>query len=131
MLRGSCLCGSVRYEVRAPLARIVHCHCSMCRKAHGAAFGSYGNVKEQDFALLAGEAEIASHQSSPEVKRTFCRRCGSNLQFISTKRPGTFSLALGTLDDDPGEKPQFHIFVGSKAPWFKIADGLPQHEAWR
>ena len=131
MLRGSCLCGTVRYEVRARLARIVHCHCSMCRKAHGAAFGSYGNVKEGDFALLSGEGEIARYQSSAEVSRTFCRRCGSTLQFISTKRPGTFSLALGTLDDDPGEKPQLHIFVGSKAPWFEIADGLPQRETWK
>jgi hypothetical protein len=128
MLRGSCLCGAVRYEVRAPLGRVVHCHCSMCRKAHGAAFGSYSNVKEADFALLAGAAEISSYSSSPEVKRTFCRRCGSTLQFISGKRPGSFSLALGTLDDDPGLKTGLHIFVGSKAPWLDIADGLPQHE---
>ena len=126
--RGSCLCGAVRYEVRAPLARIVHCHCSMCRKAHGAAFGSYCNVKDADFALLCGDDQIASYASSPEVRRTFCRRCGSTLQFISARRPGTFSLALGTLDDDPGEKPALHIFVGSKAPWFRITDASPQHE---
>jgi hypothetical protein len=100
----------------------------MCRKAHGAAFGSYANVKDADFALLSGGAEIGGYQSTPEVTRTFCRRCGSTLQFISTKRPGTFSLAVGTLDDDPRLRPAFHIFVGSKAPWFDITDGLPQHE---
>src|SRR5829696_5160513 len=98
MLRGSCLCGRIRFEVRAPIGRIVHCHCSMCRKAHGAAFGSYANVKNEDFALTAGEDDIAGYESSSEVTRTFCRHCGSTLQFI-----------------------------GSKAPWFDITDELPQH----
>jgi hypothetical protein len=78
----------------------------MCRKAHGAAFGTYGRVERTDFALLSGADAIASYRSSPEVVRTFCKRCGSNLQFISDKRPGSFALALGTLDDDPDDLPQ-------------------------
>ena len=127
MFRGSCLCGSVTYEVRGSLSRATHCHCSMCRKAHGAAFATYGRVQSTDFMLTSGADGIASYQSSPEVTRTFCKRCGSTLQFISTKRPGSFSLALGTLDDDPGIRSFEHIFVGSKAPWFDITDGLPQH----
>src|SRR2546427_3577298 len=98
MIRGSCLCGTVRYEARA-LGRALHCHCSMCRKAHGAAFASYARVEEKDFVLVSGKDDIAEYQSSPQVTRTFCRRCGSTLQFISTRRPGSFSLALGTLDD--------------------------------
>jgi hypothetical protein len=127
MIRGSCLCGSVRYEVRGPLGPASHCHCSMCRKAHGAAFGSYARTQWSDFFVLCGADDIALYQSSPDVTRTFCRRCGSTLQFIRPARPDTFSLALGTLDDDPGVRPSRHIFVGSKAPWFEIADELPQH----
>ena len=127
MLRGSCLCGSVRYEIRGAVGRVVHCHCSMCRKAHGAAFATYGRVERNEFALLSGAADIGSYSSSPGVTRTFCRRCGSNLQFISDKRPTTFSLALGTLDVDPSAQPSLHIFVDSKAPWFQITDDLPQH----
>ena len=127
MLRGSCLCGSVRYEIRGPVGRVSHCHCSMCRKAHGAAFATYGRVERSDFALVSGADDIASYRSSAGVTRTFCRRCGSNLQFISEKRPDTLSLALGTLDDDPGVKGSLHIFVASKAPWFHIEDDLPQH----
>jgi hypothetical protein len=129
MLRGSCLCGAVRYEVRGPVSRVTHCHCSMCRKAHGAAFGTYGRVERGDFVLLSGASDIASYPSSPGVVRTFCKRCGSTLQFISDKRPSTFSLALGTLDDDPGVESALHIFAGSKAPWFQITDDLPQHAA--
>jgi hypothetical protein len=127
MLRGSCLCGSVRYEVHGPLRRVSHCHCSMCRKAHGAAFATYGDIETADFKLLSGADDIASYRSSPEVTRTFCRRCGSTLQFISAKWPKGFSLALGTLDDNPGVRAAMHIFVGSKAPWFEITDDLPQH----
>ena len=127
MVRGGCLCGSVRYEVSGPIKRLVHCHCSMCRKAHGAAFGTYAVLKAEDFRVVAGEGEIAAYQSSPGVQRTFCRRCGATLQFKSAKRPQSVELAAGTLDDDPGVKPERHIFVGSKAPWFDITDGLPQH----
>ena len=129
MIRGGCLCGSVRYEISGAIKRIVHCHCSMCRKAHGAAFGSYAMLSSADFRITAGEAEIAAYDSSPGVQRTFCRRCGSTLQFKSAKRPQSVELAAGTLDDDPGVKPASHIYVGSKAPWYEITDGLPQHAA--
>ena len=127
MIRGSCLCGSIRYEVRGSLGPATHCHCSMCRKAHGAAFGTYARVQKVDFVLVSGAEDIASYQSSPEVTRTFCRRCGSTLQFIRSTRPNTFALALGTLDDDPGVRPAMHIHIESKVPWLDINDGLPQH----
>ena len=129
MIRGSCLCGSVRYEVHGSLSHVIHCHCSMCRKAHGAAFATYGRVDSGDFVLTSGADDIASYRSSLEVTRTFCKRCGSTLQFISTMRAGSFWLALGTLDDDPGVQGAQHIFVSSKAPWFDIADDLLQHAA--
>ncbi len=127
MIRGGCLCGSIRYEVRGEVGRVNHCHCVMCRKMHGAAFATYGRVKMEEFAILSGEEDIGSYQSSEPVTRTFCKKCGSTLQFIVTERPGIFGLALGTLDDDPGVRPSLHIFVDSKAPWFDISDDLPQH----
>jgi hypothetical protein len=127
MLRGSCLCGEVRYEIHGPVSRVTHCHCTMCRKAHGAAFATYGDVERSEFSLLSGADDIMSYRSSPGVTRTFCKRCGSTLQFISDKRPTTFSLALGTLDDDPDVATSSHIFTGSKAPWFQITDDLPRY----
>ncbi len=127
MVRGSCLCKRVRFEIRGPLGRSSHCHCSMCRKAHGAAFGTYVAVKVEQMKMLAGEELILRYRSSPGVERTFCARCGSTLQFISEKLPGIIDVALGTLDDDPGIRVPHHIFVASKAPWFEITDGLPQY----
>ena len=35
---GGCLCGDVRFTVDWPSKWIAHCHCSMCRRAHGAAY---------------------------------------------------------------------------------------------
>lgn len=102
----------------------------MCRKAHGAAFATYALVDSGDFVLKSGEGDIASYRSSPQVTRTFCKQCGSTLQFIYADRPGSLWLAMGALDDDPGVKAGQHIFVGSKAPWFDIADDLPQHGAF-
>jgi hypothetical protein len=130
MIRGSCLCGSVRYEIRGPLGRATNCYCSMCRKAHGAAFGTYTRVQRSDFRLLSGEDQIGSYASTPGITRTFCKRCGSTLQFVRADRPASFALALGTLDDDPGIRPEQHIFVGSKAPWVEISDQLPQRKAY-
>ena len=93
-----------------------------------AAFGTYARVNRADFTFVSGEGDVASYASSPGVLRTFCKRCGSALQFIRESRPQSFSLAIGTLDDDPGIRPSLHIFVGSKAPWFELTDGLPQYE---
>ncbi len=126
MLNGSCLCGAVRYRVDGIIDEASHCHCSQCRKAHGAAFGSYGHVRHRDFTLLGGADAIARYQASAHATRTFCRHCGSTLQWIPTRDAGHFALALGTLDDDPGARPARHIFVGSKAPWYTITDDLPQ-----
>lgn len=127
-MKGSCLCGGVRYEVLA-LSRILHCHCSMCRKATGAAFRTRATVRSPDFRWLAGEHLVTRYESSPDHIRTFCRVCGSTLLTEFPKMPKEVGLPLGTLDDDPGIRPEFHIFVDSKAPWFTIHDQLPQHGA--
>ncbi len=126
MLNGSCLCRAVRYQIDGVVDHLSHCHCSQCRKAHGAAFASYGHVRYVDFRLTAGAEAIASYRASAHATRTFCRVCGSNLQWCPSASTEYFALALGTLDDDPGARPERHIFVGSKAPWYSIADPLPQ-----
>jgi len=125
MLHGSCLCGGIRYEVSGELKGVLNCHCSMCRKAHGAAFRSRARISAADFRLTHGEDLVTFYQSSPGTYRGFCRVCGSP---IVSKFDGSSALGLplGALDDDPGVRPQLHVHVASKAPWFTITDGLPQ-----
>lgn len=79
MHRGSCLCGAVTYEIEAPLGSATHCHCNQCRKAHGAAFATYANVRREHFRFTQGLESVKTFQSSPGVSRTFCQHCGANL----------------------------------------------------
>jgi len=129
MIRGSCLCGTVRYEIDGPFSYASHCHCSQCRKGHGAAFATYGVLPRASLRYTAGRDSIASYQASPAATRTFCRHCGSNLEWRGSATPERTGLALGTLDDDPRIRPARHIYVGSRAPWYAPADGLPQFTA--
>jgi|SRR5579884_356697 len=128
-LSGSCFCRGIRYEVAGPLHGVVHCHCSTCRKAQGAAFRTRAGVRRSDFRWVQGEELLSGYESSPGNRRTFCRVCGSPLASFFADHPAWVGLALGTLDDDPGVRPAAHVFVGSKAPWYAIADDLPQYEA--
>jgi hypothetical protein len=77
MVRGSCLCGGVKYEKTGPLMRSGHCHCSKCRKAHGAAFRSRARVRVEDFKWVQGEELVKYFESSPGFHRGFCSVCGS------------------------------------------------------
>jgi hypothetical protein len=113
VLHGSCLCGGVKYEIAGPLFRLLNCHCSMCRKAQGAAFRSRAGVKTSDLKLVQVADLMTYYESSPGFERGFCRVCGSP-----------------TLDGDPGLRPERHVFVANKAPWFEITDDLPQHQGW-
>ena len=125
MLRGSCLCGEVKYEIEGPLRDVRNCHCSMCRKAHGAAFRTRATIRVADFRYLKGEHLITAYESSPGTYRTFCGRCGSSLITTFAAHPEYYGLPLGGLDDDPGVKPTSHVYVADKAPWCDITDGLP------
>lgn len=130
--QGQCLCGTIQYEVAEFASRMAHCHCSMCRKFHGAAFATYGQVLADNFNWITGETELAAYRAYNGSVRKFCRHCGSSLTFDSGQSDGNvLEIALGTLDTAIPEKPDAHIFVGSQASWFTIADELPQHRAAR
>lgn len=127
MHSGSCLCGAVRYEIAGALGPIVLCHCSKCRKASGSAFNAVVAVSVRDYHLLSGKEAIAKYESSPGVRLAFCRQCGSSLYSERDSMPDLLRVRIGTLDTPVGTKPAAHIFVASKADWFDILDGAPQH----
>lgn len=128
MLRGSCLCGGVRYEVAGPLRGALNCYCRMCQKAHGAAFRSRAGVKTADFRWTQGENLVTWYETSSGNHRGFCSVCGTKLLSRFDFDSVWYGLPLGALDDDPGVKPGRHVFVAYKAPWVEITDGLPQHQ---
>jgi hypothetical protein len=126
-MRGSCLCGEVRYEIAGVLQEIHHCHCSRCRKAHGTPFSTFAGARSGDLRFLRGEGAIRYFRSSEQVERGFCSHCGSMLVFRTAALPENVWIAAGSFDEAPEIRPGFHMFVGSKAAWHDITDGLPQH----
>lgn len=126
---GSCLCGTLRYEIDGPLTSMLHCHCSRCRKEHGAPFATFATSSAGALHWLEGEDSVASYAAAPGGPRRFCRTCGSVAPSTLPEMDLAF-IPAGNLDGDPGLRPQGHLFVGSKAPWYTIGDDLPQHEKY-
>lgn len=106
-----------------------HCHCSICRKHHGAMFATFVAVPGAQFKWLAGEKSVGSYETSPGGSRSFCRVCGS-VTPLELPAAGIVFVPPGNLEGDLDARPQSHMFVKSKAPWYEITDGLPQHEAY-
>jgi hypothetical protein len=129
-LGASCHCGGVTFAIEGAPLRAYNCHCSRCRKARGAAFASNLFVAADGLRLEQGDDLLVSYKV-PDARfftTVFCSRCGSKVPRVSPER-GIAIIPMGSLDGDPGLRPQRHIFVGSKAPWYEIADDLPQDVA--
>jgi hypothetical protein len=127
-LQGSCLCGGVRFEVTAPFRFANHCHCSRCRK-HSGTFGqTQGRVLRDDVRFLSGEELLRVYAPAGDAgRKVFCSVCGSSL-FGGNWPDGPISVRFGSLDGDPGIRPQYHAFVESRAVWDELPeDGLPQY----
>jgi hypothetical protein len=125
-MRGSCACGGIQYELSDKIFIANNCHCSTCRKVHGAAFGTFGHAQAKAFRWLQGEELLTGYGSSEGNVRNFCCICGSNMPSVFLQM-NYVRIPLGTLDDDPEIKPAAHLYVKSRVPWFEITDGLPQY----
>jgi hypothetical protein len=129
MNQGQCLCGTVRYEVDGPFASMMNCHCSMCRKHHGAPYATFVSAPLAGFRWVSGQDSISRFKTESGGSRSFCQTCGSVTPIVLDDA-GLVLCPAGNLGGDLGIKPQAHIFTGSKASWYNITDSLPQHEAF-
>jgi ADP-ribosyl-[dinitrogen reductase] hydrolase len=128
-MRGSCLCGQVRYEVSQLDSPIRHCSCRTCRKAHAAAYNTSASARQEHFRWLAGADRLTAYESSAGKHRYFCSRCGTQViaQHVGSD---TVILRMATLDDDPGQRPQGHIWMSHAVPWLDDGPGVPRHAEW-
>ena len=130
--KGQCLCGSIKYEVDKIEPRMGHCHCSMCRKFHGAAFATLAEAKAANFRWIEGEELLMNYKAQNGTVRSFCISCVSRMSVTPSGDTGELvEFSLGTLDSEIDLRPDAHIYVGSKANWFEVCDNLPQHEEGR
>lgn len=131
VVKGSCLCGAVRYEASGEAKRFLHCHCSRCRKATGTGHASNLFLQPGALTWLSGEDHIRAFKV-PEAQRftnTFCSICGARLP-REVKGAGMVVIPAGSLDDEAPLKPQARIFYGSRASWSCGGDELPAFDAY-
>ena len=121
---GSCFCGSVRFHFELPSKWCAHCHCSMCRKVHGAGYVTWVGFESSHFQLEGGENALTWFESSTGASRGFCSTCGSSMLFKSERWAGELHVALGCLDEPIDRQPQAHAFHDSHVDWMPLDDAL-------
>lgn len=118
VLRGSCLCGAVAFEVALPLSGFVYCHCSRCRKATGSGRAANLRVPPAQLRWIAG-SELVARWDLPTARSfatAFCTRCGCPLPH-ATRSGREMIVPAGALDDPPPSAPSEHCEWESRAPW--------------
>ena len=129
-VRGSCLCGAVRFEVTEPFERVSYCHCTNCKKISGGAGTVSGRARTDAIRVLAGDEVLTTYQPVEGTAKTFCAVCGSNLFGGGWPDSELCSVRLTALDEPYGGSVEHHIYVRSVAPWETIPeDDAERHEA--
>jgi hypothetical protein len=118
----------VAFTVDDAFLYAAYCHCSRCRRRSGAAFKAFAGIELDKLRVTAGEGELVYTEESAQGYNAFCRRCYSPL-FSAVSARQRVHVNLGVLADAPSKRPDHHIFVASKAPWYEITDELPRYDA--
>lgn len=115
MLKGSCLCGQIRFSAAATARPPAACHCSQCRKQSGHHWASV-QVMDDDLTITGSPRWFAA---SDKAKRGFCPTCGSFLFWKGTGEKDT-GVALGAIDGATGLHLTRHIFTADKGDYYDI-----------
>lgn len=126
---GSCLCGQVEFSVKLPAKWCVHCHCTRCRRSHGAGFVTWFGVNKKQFTLKKGEEFLKWYHSSEKSEYGFCGNCGSSVLFRSTKWPDEIHITLSNVRSGIGMEPRAHVYFDTHVEWLDFDDDLERHLA--
>ncbi len=126
-INGKCLCGAVSFDFSPKIKWVAHCHCSQCRRAHGAAFVTWVGV--DDSSVNINSQSLNWYQSSTQAQRGFCKQCGSTLFFRSSNWPGELHISRANITDAIDQQPQVHAYFDSHVEWVCINDELPKKNA--
>ncbi|MEM9070046.1 MAG: GFA family protein [Myxococcota bacterium] len=126
MITGECFCGAIRYEVEGALRGARSCHCSRCRKAFSAQASAYALVPEGGFRWMAGAELLTRYVGKHGFGLCFCSVCGSTLAGIFNGE--IHGVTLGCVNGDPEVELGMHIYVGSKATWEVLPEGVVKFE---
>lgn len=130
LITGSCLCGKIAFELRGAPFRFVYCHCRSCQRSTGALHAANLAYPPDAVTWTRGEDLIerfVDTSENPGFPRWFCRNCGSPVPKRSRNQQ-FWVVPSGTLDADPGMRPQSNIHWAEHAAWCVSADDLVKHE---
>lgn len=127
MLKGSCLCQSIEFNVIAMEGMVFNCHCNRCKKAHGAAFSTQVLAQKESLQFTKGK-EFLSEFEVPSAIRAFCSQCGSRLMNYS-RHEDYLSIALTALDTPMHTAPIGECFVGQKLEFTSLNPKIPHFKA--
>jgi hypothetical protein len=131
-LTGGCLCGGVRYEIDQPLTGAGYCHCKRCQRRTGTAASLNASIVPGTMQIVQGQELVRAYEPDGGWPKAFCSACGSALWSVNPENPDVKGVRLGTFDEDPGIRPQWHQFVTYAASWEPIPDdGLPRYPEGR
>lgn len=119
---GGCECGAVRYRITCEATVVYACHCTVCQKQSGSAFGMAMRVPVKHFHLTKGELKtfVRTAESGQTFTNSFCQDCGTRIHHSPDKSPAQVSLKPGTLDDTAALQPTHHVFVRSAQKWMQV-----------
>jgi hypothetical protein len=126
---GGCLCGAILYRVKAQPIRVVHCHCSLCRRSSGAPFLTWVAFPAEAFAFTRGAPAV--HKATPKAERAFCAACGTHLTFRHAESPRMIDVTVGSLNDPNVIRPDDHIWTSAQVTWLHLDDSLPRYRGER
>ena len=125
---GGCLCGAVRYRVKAAPVRTSACHCTSCQRRTGSAFGIGGYFRENDVEMLRAATlkayQYRSDESGRWLKMEFCSNCGSTVTWTAEAFPGLRAIAGGSFDDPKWLRPARFVWMRSAHPWVVPPSGM-------
>jgi len=118
-LTGGCLCGAVRYEVDAPVTRLVACYCADCRKATSAGGSVSAVIPASAFRITRGRTRVFTKtaDSGAPIDRHFCGDCGSWIYNPLGGDPDRIVLKAGGLDRQEGMSIGLNVWAGSRPAW--------------
>ncbi len=123
---GSCFCGAVQFEIDLPTAFCGHCHCSMCRRVHGAGYVTWIVVPYTQFRMTLGNEHLKVFHSSDHGRRSFCDVCSSSLFCESTHHPDVIDIVLANINGRIDRAPQSHFYFSNHVDWVPLEDKLPR-----
>ena len=124
--RGQCLCGAVEFTARLPSKWVARCHCTLCQRAHGAAFVTWVGMDARRVSVEASGEALQWFRSPGGGERAFCKICGSSMFFKSARWPGELHIARALFLEPIDREPQAHAYYDTHVAWVLVGDDLPK-----